>query len=66
MAQRIVRFCNRKIRPEKGISDWDAYRKHCLEDLKDAGYEYREYFDSILVPDEREAILPQSAKLLGF
>ncbi|MGM1055464.1 MAG: hypothetical protein ACQEWG_06220 [Bacteroidota bacterium] len=64
-AQRIVRFCNRYIRTETGIADWDNYIKQCLNDIKNKDHEFRENFDFILV-DEGQDFKPELGEIIGL
>lgn len=62
-SQRMARFCNRKIRSETGINDWEDYFKRCVKDLNEEGQAFREYFDFILV-DEGQDFIPELGQII--
>lgn len=64
-AQRIIRFCNRNIRSETGIDDWDNYITQCLNDIKKEDHKFRGHFDFILV-DEGQDFKPELGEIISL
>ena len=64
-AQRMARFCNRNIKRETGIKDWQKYFSECLNDLSNKDHKFQEYFDFILV-DEGQDFIPELGQIIEF
>ncbi len=61
--QRMARFCNRNIKRETDIKDWQKYFSECLDALNQKGHEFHEYFDFILV-DEGQDFIPELGQII--